>query len=375
MSSTYDSRGPGRQEALNSVITSRSISQFGVSESIPEPNTLQKKTTIVVVTSAAVSAVLVVLWTARAALLLLFAGVMLAILLRTASRWIQRHTKLSPGWALASFLFGFTVLIALGIWLRGSEISSQLDLLQQKLPTAMHQLVAAMPNYALGRWLLRHGGNPQQLPRLMELLPRVTGVLSSTLGSILGLSLVIYVGITVAAEPETYQKGLERLFVPKCRARIAGVINEIEANLRRWLIARAASMCGVGLLVAIGLYLLHVPLAGTLGLFAAAMTFIPNLGPVLSVIPPAVLAFASSPKQALLVLILFALVHIVEGWFLTPIAERTVVRLPPALTLSAQLVLASIAGPIGVALAAPLTLIAIVLTRTLYVQSIEHISS
>lgn len=44
-----------------------------------------------------------------------------------------------------------------------------------------------------------------------------------------------------------------------------------------------------------------------------------------------------------------------EGWFLTPIAERTVVRLPPAVTLSAQLVLASLAGPIGVALAAPLT--------------------
>lgn len=109
----------------------------------------------------------------------------------------------------------------------------------------------------------------------MDLLPRVTGFLSSTLGAMLGMLLVIYVGITVAAEPETDQKGITRLFIPRSRARVDGVINEIKKNLRRWLIARAVSMWGVGLLVTIDLHLLHVPLAGTLGLFAAAMTFIP----------------------------------------------------------------------------------------------------
>jgi predicted PurR-regulated permease PerM len=52
---------------------------------------------------------------------------------------------------------------------------------------------------------------------------------------------------------------------------------------------------------------------------------------------------------------LFLLVHFLEGNVITPLLERRIVRLPPALTMSAQLLLAVIAGPLGLALAAPLT--------------------
>jgi predicted PurR-regulated permease PerM len=47
-------------------------------------------------------------------------------------------------------------------------------------------------------------------------------------------------------------------------------------------------------------------------------------------------------------------VHGLEGNIITPLLERRIVRLPPALTLTAQLLLAVIAGPLGLALAAPL---------------------
>jgi predicted PurR-regulated permease PerM len=67
------------------------------------------------------------------------------------------------------------------------------------------------------------------------------------------------------------------------------------------------------------------------------------------------LAFAISPVKGLLPVALFILVHFLEGNILTPLLERQIVRLPPALTLTAQLLLAVIAGPLGLALAAPLT--------------------
>ena len=101
--------------------------------------------------------------------------------------------------------------------------------------------------------------------------------------------------------------------------------------------------------------LFRSPLAGTLGIIAALMTFIPNVGPILSVVPAALLAFAISPVKGLLTVLLFILVHFLEGNILTPLLERQIVRLPPALTLTAQLLLAVIAGPLGLALAAPLT--------------------
>jgi len=114
-------------------------------------------------------------------------------------------------------------------------------------------------------------------------------------------------------------------------------------------------MVAVGTLVTVGLLVLGVPLAGTLGIIAALMTFIPNVGPLLSVVPAALLALAISPGKGLLTVLLFALVHFLEGNIITPLLQRKIVRLPPALTLTAQLLLAVIAGPLGVALAAPLT--------------------
>ena len=97
------------------------------------------------------------------------------------------------------------------------------------------------------------------------------------------------------------------------------------------------------------------PLWGTLGVITACLTFIPNAGPILSAIPAGLLAFAITPTKGLLTISLYFVVHFIEGNFVTPLAERQIVKLPPGLTLAVQLFLASVAGVLGVALAAPLT--------------------
>jgi predicted PurR-regulated permease PerM len=102
-----------------------------------------------------------------------------------------------------------------------------------------------------------------------------------------------------------------------------------------------------------GLAIVNVPLAGTLGIIAALLTFIPNVGPLIAVIPAALLALAISPLRGLLALAVYAIVFTLEGYVVTPLLERNIVRLPPAFTLTMQLLLATIAGPVGVALAAP----------------------
>jgi predicted PurR-regulated permease PerM len=124
-------------------------------------------------------------------------------------------------------------------------------------------------------------------------------------------------------------------------------------------------MAAVGALVTLGLWGLGVPLAGILGIIAALMTFIPNVGPVLSVVPAALLAFAISPGKGLLTVLLFIIVHFLEGNIITPLLQRQIVRLPPALTLIAQLLLAVIAGPLGLALAAPLSAAALGILQVL----------
>ncbi|MEG9432871.1 AI-2E family transporter [Terriglobus sp. ADX1] len=120
------------------------------------------------------------------------------------------------------------------------------------------------------------------------------------------------------------------------------------------VLSQMLSMTAVGVIVTIGLWMLGVPLAGILGVIAALLTFIPNIGPILSVVPAVLLAVAISPMKGLFTVLLFLAVHLLEGNVITPLLERKIVRLPPVLTMTAQLWLAVIASPLGLALAAPL---------------------
>ena len=113
-------------------------------------------------------------------------------------------------------------------------------------------------------------------------------------------------------------------------------------------------MTAIGLIVSVGLWLLGIPLAGTLGFIAALLTFIPNIGPLASALPAALIAFGISPMKGFLTVGVFCLAHFIEGNLVTPLADRRIVKLPPFLTLSLQLLLAPVAGVLGVALAAPL---------------------
>jgi predicted PurR-regulated permease PerM len=133
----------------------------------------------------------------------------------------------------------------------------------------------------------------------------------------------------------------------QCSASVAQI-------LRWWVLAKLISMSMVGILITIGLWIVGIPLAGSLGIIAALMTFIPNVGPIISFVPAALLALAISPTKGLLTMLVFGIVFMAEGYVVTPLLERNIVRLPPALTLTMQLLLAAIAGPVGVALAAPL---------------------
>lgn len=89
-----------------------------------------------------------------------------------------------------------------------------------------------------------------------------------------------------------------------------------------------------------------MPLALTSGLLAAALTFIPNFGPVLALVPPALLALATDPTQAVYVVLLYLAIQTVESYAVTPLIQRRTVSMPPALTITSQIVLGVLVGAI-----------------------------
>jgi predicted PurR-regulated permease PerM len=132
-----------------------------------------------------------------------------------------------------------------------------------------------------------------------------------------------------------------------------------------WLLGRIWASLFVGVLTVIGLLLLDMPLAFTLGLLV--LNFIPNIGPILSGVPAVLLALLKSPTLAIYVIVLYVVIQSVESYLVTPLIQRRVVSLPPALTLTAQLLLA---GFLGLFLATPLTVVAMVLIEELYIKDV-----
>jgi len=299
---------------------------------------------------------LMLAWMGRVILLLVFAAIVVAVLLTAIVDWIKAKLKLRQGLAFALILLTASTLAFLTLWISGPAIIEQFSRLQTDLPRAGYHFVEQVKGYGGGRWLLAQWSGYSQLSDSFSYaLTRIGGIVLSTASLLAGVVLVAFLGLYLAAEPEVYFSGIRRATPKRYRATLDACAASAVRILRWWLLSQMLSMAAVGIIVTLGLWILGVPLAGTLGIIAALMTFIPNVGPILSVVPAALLAFAISPVKGLLTVALFILVHFLEGNILTPLLERQIVRLPPALTLTAQLLLAVIAGPLGLALAAPLT--------------------
>jgi predicted PurR-regulated permease PerM len=184
--------------------------------------------------------------------------------------------------------------------------------------------------------------------------------------------LVIVGGIFLAVEPQIYRRGLEKLAPEPARSRIGQAMDDCWTALRLWLLARLATMALVGLITGIGLWLIGVPAALTLGLLAGLLDFIPFVGPIIAAIPAVLLALASDPTTALWVVGLYLLVQQIEGNVITPIFQRRAVELPPALLLFALVSCGLVFGIAGVIFAEPLTVVLYVLVKRLYVRDALH---
>ena len=330
----------------------------------------KKRTVFVVVVLSGVAAGVTLLWTARLIFLLLFAGLIAAVLLTVLTHWLQEKLRLRRSLALSLAVASIAISLGLIIWVRGAALVQQLNDLQVDLPNAVHEVLMRLEAQSWGRWLLSHFANQEHLSGgLSYAATRIGGVVVTTASTVVGLFVVVAVSLYVAAEPDSYLRVLHFVTPLAYQAKLDECLAGATQMLRSWLFAKVISMVSIGTFIALGLWALQIPLAGTLGFIAALLTFVPNLGPVVSVLPAAALAFAISPTKGVLTTLLFCTAHLLEGNLVTPLLERKIVTLPPGLTLAAQLILASTCGAIGVVLAAPLIAAVLGILQVLHPES------
>lgn len=193
---------------------------------------------------------------------------------------------------------------------------------------------------------------------------------STTLGGIVNAIIVFIIGVYLASQPDIYSRGLNHLVPFEYRARLGDILNTSHLALQRWLMGRFGLMFLNGALTMIGLWILGVPLAFTLGVLMGILNFVPNFGPWIAAVPAVLVAFLQGPQQALYVGLLYIALQSIDGYILTPIVDRRSVELPPVLTIVAQVLLGLAFGFVGILLASPLTAVAMILVKMLYVEDL-----
>jgi predicted PurR-regulated permease PerM len=151
---------------------------------------------------------------------------------------------------------------------------------------------------------------------------------------------------------------------------VAEFFCETELKLRGWLFGQFFDMLSIGIMTTIGLSLLNVPLAFILGLMAGFLTFIPNFGLILSMVPALVLAFAQEPQLAFYVFLLYLGAHFIDAYFLSPWIQFHAVSLPPLLVIFPQILIGSLVGFLGLLLATPLTLVVLIFLKYFYIEDV-----
>lgn len=298
--------------------------------------------------------------------LVIFAGILVAVLLRGAGGWVARRLGIATGWGIALLsvvIVGFAVA---GTLTFASDMAAQLDQLSERIPQAFAQLRDRVDDYHWGRKALDELTSFNFMSR--EGRTAATLAVSSTLGALGNFVVIVFVGIYGALDPSPYRNALLALLAPSIRPRGATVIDKCVATLRNWVSAQLISMTVVGVLTGLGLWAIGLPLAFILGVIAGLLTFIPNIGPILSAVPALLLAFIDGWDMVLWVLGVYVVVQTLESYFITPFVQQEKVSLPPALVISVQVMFGTFFGILGLALAMPLSAMAITLIRELYVH-------
>jgi predicted PurR-regulated permease PerM len=169
--------------------------------------------------------------------------------------------------------------------------------------------------------------------------------------------------------------GFVALFPADRRQRVREILGEMYRVVQRWFLGQLTSMTLIGLLFTVAMFIIGIPFALLLGIFSGLISFVPFLGPVISVIPPALLALTVNPIDALWVIGAYVIIQAIEGNLIQPIVMSRAVSLHPAVVMFGLLIMGTLFGFVGVFLAIPLTAALNVLLRELWIERMDQIGA
>jgi predicted PurR-regulated permease PerM len=291
------------------------------------------------------------LFVIRDILVLLFMVlIIVAALSPSVDRWSRYLTR--PG-AVVMIFFLIFLAITLAFSLLIPPLVDQLRDFSLNLPLYVDQLSRADSPFleALVSTV------KDNLNHISSQLSNLSGaILSRTIGVVSGVVAIIAVIVLsfyLLLEEEGMRKMYRGLLPDEWYSPFSEVTRKIAGKLGAWLRGQLILMALVGLMTAIGLYLVGQPYALTLGIWSGLVEIIPIVGPWIGAVPGVVIGLAESPLQGLLVLVVYLVVQQIEAAVLIPKIMGRAVGLNPFVVILAILIGGKLYGLTGILISVP----------------------
>ena len=170
----------------------------------------------------------------------------------------------------------------------------------------------------------------------------------------------------------TLRANLVAMFADRdAKLRFLKIANDIEHNLAGYLTVVTIINAALGAIVAVGAWLLGLPSPVTFGVLAAVLNYVPYVGPAVMVAALFAVGLVTFPSlgQALTAPLAFVILTTTEGHFITPTIIGRRLTFNPLLILLALAFWTWIWGPVGALLAAPFSIIGLVVFNHLFPAS------
>jgi predicted PurR-regulated permease PerM len=306
-------------------------------------------------------------------LLLVFIAVLFAFYLSSITDLLERRFR-TPRWVgLAASVVGTAAALAgLGALLVPPVID-QTQALIGGLPQTLTDIQNVLARWASQYPVLRRSALADPQSGLVAAL--VTDATNFLRGSLLPYvtaggklfieaASVLVMALYLAQSPTLYRDGILSLVPPRHRPVASRLVADAGATLRAWVVGQLLAMAVLAVLTAIGLWLLGVPYWLAFGIFTGLVALVPFFGTMVSTLLPALFVVPSGDWiRVVLVLLLGIVIHLVEANFVVPRIMERRIALPPVLTISSVLIMATLLGAVGLIVAVPILALTFVVVR------------
>lgn len=329
-------------------------------------------------------AVLLVLYRVRSLLLPFIMAVLLAYLVEPLVKFVSRKTKIPRIIVIVIiYLLLLAILIAIPVsaippavvqvnhWIRNfpryiQELSVFINDLQEPI-VITDEIIIPIDQLPLDQAFVTLSNNLVNLVQSFggQTMSILGSVLSTSLSTIAWVLLVLFLSFYLVKDYEQLFNSMLRLAPREYHGDLIQLSREISLMWNAFLRGQLVLFFVVGGIVFLVALILGLPSALLLAAIAGLMEFFPTIGPVLAAVPAVILGYLQSDSSwlgqligpfwfVIVIIIIYAVIYQTENYYILPRVIGTRLKLHPVVVILGAIAGATVAGLLGIMLAAPI---------------------